>query len=79
MTTKDQAIAWYLQTPKKTRVTQINMDGADGWMPLFPRPVPDCRTCSQRYISNGRDACVPHCTNGDKYKPAPAVVLWRTE
>ena len=22
---------------------------------------------------------VPQCTNGDKYQPAPEVVLWRTE
>ena len=41
---------------------------------------PDCRTCANL------DSCKEdakwmrnYCTNGDKYQPAPAVVLWRTE
>lgn len=86
MTTKDQAIAWYSQTPKKTRVTQINMDGEDGWMPLFPKPpAPDCRTCERRYpevdgaYGGYTNKCDMKCTNGDQYQPAPKVVLWRTE
>jgi len=40
---------------------------------------PDCRTCTHRYVSEGRDRCLPDCTNGDKYQESPAVVLWRTE
>ena len=78
MTTKDQAIAWYSQTPKKTRVTQINMDGEDGWMPLFPKPAPDCRTCEYLRLCTAREA-LPKCTNGDKYQEATKVVLWRAE
>ena len=41
---------------------------------------PDCRTC------NNLDSCSEdakwmrnYCTNGDKYEPAPKVVLWRME
>jgi hypothetical protein len=44
---------------------------------------PDCRTCKSYYIKDwmGSVKCCDHgdCTNGDKYQPAPAVMLWRTE
>lgn len=48
---------------------------------LKSKPAPDCRTClslneGQRCIRDVRE--LTRCTNGDQYKPAPAVVLWRT-
>lgn len=81
MTTKDQAIAWYLQTAKRTRVTQINMEAEDGWMALYPQPAPDCRACTQYAHDDDHPQCKlwNECTNGDQYQPAPKVVLWRTE
>ena len=49
-------------------------------------PAPDCRTCEHKYESENakRTYCIQsfsgvHCTNGDQYQPAPAVVLWRME
>ena len=41
---------------------------------------PDCRTCAN-LDSCSEDAkwMRNYCTHGDKYQPAPAVVLWRTE
>lgn len=42
--------------------------------------APDCRTCAFKYIDRqGDDYCSFACTNGDKYKPAPKLVLWRTQ
>jgi hypothetical protein len=38
---------------------------------------PDCRTCRDRDM--GECVSSNDCTNGDHYKPAPRVVLWRTE
>lgn len=38
--------------------------------------APYCRTCEKAWPNlNG---CSHNCTNGDQYKAAPAVVLWRT-
>ena len=44
-------------------------------------PAPDCRTCDQ-YLTHWGYKCAKdrgNCTNGDQYKAAPAVALWRTE
>jgi hypothetical protein len=44
-------------------------------------PEPDCRTC-KNYEAEGNAMgyqCLMNCINGDKYEPAPKVVLWRTE
>ena len=38
---------------------------------------PDCRTC-KLHMTCFHDT-TKRCTNGDKYQPAPKVVLWRTE
>jgi hypothetical protein len=38
---------------------------------------PDCRTC--HYFRDLECINEIDCTNGDKYQPAPKVVLWRTE
>jgi hypothetical protein len=45
-----------------------------------PAEAPDCRTC-EKLQSNlaGGAWCQYICTNGNKYQPAPKVVLWRTE
>ncbi len=42
---------------------------------------PDCRTCSNYAHDDDHPQCKlwDACTNGDKYQPAPKVVLWRTE
>ena len=44
-------------------------------------PAPDCRTCVTRFDADYSSECgySLSCTNGDKYQPAPSVVLWRTE
>ena len=44
---------------------------------------PDCRTCKSFYVTdymNIKKRC-DHggCTDGDKYEPAPKVVLWGTK
>ena len=49
-----------------------------------PAPAPDCRTCWHLHTSDHGDSpyectCKSDCTNGDQYKPAPNVVLWRTK
>jgi hypothetical protein len=54
----------------------------DSLVVIFPptKPVaaqPDCRTC--RDCDMGECMSSNDCTNGDHYKPAPRVVLWRTE
>ena len=51
---------------------------------VVAEPKPDCRTCENffdRQRKNNRYGCefLVTCTNGDQYKPAPKVVLWRTE
>ena len=44
------------------------------------KPAPDCRTCKFIFVDQfGHDDCNRGCINGDKYQPAPAVVLWRTK
>lgn len=51
-------------------------------IPLYAtQPLaPDCRTCVNRFDLYYSSECgySLSCTNGDKYQPAPAVVLWRT-
>lgn len=42
-------------------------------------PAPDCRTCGNVVACMEVIGEITHCTNGDKYQPAPSVVLWRTE
>ena len=44
-------------------------------------PAPDCRTCANSFDSYDKPNCMSleDCTNGDKYQPAPSVVLWRAE
>ncbi len=47
------------------------------------KQTPDCRTCAMFKNAGTHPFCAvpfddPQCTNGDKYQPAPAVVLWRT-
>jgi hypothetical protein len=46
---------------------------------LKQSPAPDCRTCERLHKCSSPLNPVKNCTNGDKYQPAPAVVLWRTE
>jgi hypothetical protein len=38
-------------------------------------PAPDCRTC---LYNKHPENCADWCTLGDRYQPAPKVVLWRT-
>ena len=78
MTTKDQAIA--------PTSADYAMGYAEGFNDACKPPAPDCRTCEYKYEPENakRTYCVQslsgvHCTNGDQYKPAPKVVLWRTE
>jgi hypothetical protein len=60
---------------------------ADGFARALAQPVaqpaeaPDCRTCDYyvRFEGCTRNEKFGRCTNGDKYQPAPKVVLWRTE
>ena len=78
ITKEEKAIAWFLQTPKRTRVTVVNVQGEEGWMPLYPKAEPDCRTCLHGRQGEGIWQC-DKCVLGDMYKPAPAVVLWRSE
>ena len=42
---------------------------------------PDCRTCDNFHHTGCMVTLHSEiaCTNGDKYQPAPRVVLWRTE
>lgn len=39
---------------------------------------PDCRTCANMLMCQYKQFPTV-CTNGDKYQPAPPVVLWRME
>ena len=41
------------------------------------KPAPDCRTCV--WVNACRLDIGTDCTDGDQYKAAPKVVLWRTE
>lgn len=77
MNTKDQAIA--LATQRDYYEQACERLAAD----LKAAQAPDCRTCWYLHTSDHGDnryECTSKsvCTNGDKYQPAPAVVLWRT-
>ena len=50
---------------------------ADNYQNSLKPPAPDCRTC--KWIDHCKDGIAMQCTTGDQYKPAPKVVLWRTE
>ena len=79
MTTKDQAIA-QLRNPMRCDYAPsgvfLLMDVVAEL--LEQPPAPDCRTCHYYACLDGCFVSTG-CTNGDKYQPAPAVVLWRTE
>lgn len=93
MTAKDQAIAVTNEMIAAAEgVEDLYRRGTpDTWRKVYlamrraaPHPEPDCRTCDNAWteIEDGSDKYVclgSNCTNGDKYQPAPAVVLWRTE
>ena len=76
MTTKDQAIA--------PTSADYPMGYAEGFNDACKPPAPDCRTCERRYpevdgaYGGYTNKCDMKCTNGDQYKEAPQVVLWRT-
>ena len=77
MTTKYQAIARLPTVPWSKEAEMI-----ESW--VANKPTPDCRTCWHLHTSDHGDSryeCTSKsdCTNGDQYKPAPKVVLWRTE
>jgi len=57
-------------------VAQSKKDAIEVWNTRVVQP--DCRLC---HYYAGLEGCFngTGCTNGDKYQPAPAVVLWRTE
>ena len=57
------------------------LTGTTNWAGVLAKAVaaqPDCRTCVHLLMCYYK-AYPRVCTNGDKYQPAPAVVLWRTE
>ena len=60
---------------------EIGQMMADALNALYQPPAPDCRTCESFAHDDDHPQCKlwDGCTNGDQYKPAPAVVLWRTE
>ena len=73
MTTKDQAITWLPTGPWSKEAGMV-----ESW--IANKPAPDCRTClSNRSFTHNICRSLKVCTNGDKYQPAPKVVLWRTE
>ena len=51
---------------------------ADNYQNSLKPPAPDCRTC-ENYESGQCGFDWSGCTTGDKYEPAPKMVLWRTE
>lgn len=79
MTTKDQAISRFIEAVKLDRHDWQDWptDSREAFVAL-QQPAPDCRTCHYFTSSEG---CFSFkaCINGDKYQPAPKVVLWRTE
>ena len=94
MTTKDQAIAPTKELLALgaflSAMYDNKLDGAEMRSAMLQTlsieahpPAPDCRTCWHLHTSDHGDSpyeCTSKsdCTNGDQYKPAPAVVLWRT-
>ena len=87
MTTKDQAIARFVEAVRLDRHDWEDWpkDSREAFIAL-QTPAPDCRTCEHMWIDIelGADESTSRCdsalcVNGDKYQPAPQVVLWRTE
>jgi len=92
MTTKDQAIAPIITNEMieaAESVEDLYRRGTpDTWRKVYiamwaeaphDKPSPDCRTCVNFRYCEELESARSICTNGDQYKPAPAVVLWRTE
>ena len=82
MTTKDQAIEQDDDVPLLAMSMFLTKKDYERALDLSKRPSPDCRTCiHMRCGDDASEFCylTTKCTNGDQYKPAPAVVLWRTE
>lgn len=85
MTTKDQAIALVLEAEHRARSCGF-LSGTTNWAGVIVNalnaqpPAPDCRTCEHMWIDlDAIKRCGTACINGDQYKAAPDVVLWRTE
>ena len=83
MTTKDQAIA-QLRNPMRCDYPPSGVFRLmDVVAELLEKPpAPDCRTCEQYREADGiceypLNHGLKQCTNGDQYKPAPKVVLWK--
>jgi hypothetical protein len=83
MTTKDQAIALAIEDLERYQVKRQDFDRFSGTLFFLKEaqaqlPAPDCRLC---HYYAGIEGCWNGmgCTDGDQYKPAPTVVLWRTE
>lgn len=78
MTTKDQAL--------KQRAAELIKAFKDAPTPhvsggMESKPAPDCRTCKNYRHSFNFEACgspIQICTNGDQYKPAPTIILWKS-
>jgi hypothetical protein len=79
---KDQAIAKFVKAVELDRHDWEDWpkDSREAFAAL-QAAQPDCRTCEHLIDSYSKSDCdsIEDCTNGDKYQPAPAVVLWRTE
>ena len=68
---------------------EIGQMMADALNALYQPPAPDCRTCEYMWIdidlekATSKESCARFCgavcINGSLHKPAPKVVLWRTE
>lgn len=86
MTTKDQAIALVIAGNDQARSCGF-VTGTTNWAGVIVNvlnaqpPAPDCRTCGNYAHDDDNPQCKlwNGCTNGDQYKAAPSVVLWRTE
>jgi len=89
MNTKDQAIACstHPDAPHGFNRNSSHTAGryvcdCEGWVPDEDndKPTPDCRTCEWFAENDAGYVClIVRCTNGDKYQPAPKVVLWKTK
>ena len=90
MTTKDQAIARFIEAVKLDRHDWQDWptDSREAFVAL-QQPAPDCRTCEYMWIdvdlekATSKGSCARPggavCINGSLHKPAPKAVLWRTE
>jgi hypothetical protein len=78
MTTKDQAIARFVEAVKLDRHDWEDWptDSREAFIAL-QQPAPDCRTC--KWKDHCKDGIDMRCTNGNQYVEAPAVVLWSTK